>query len=89
MHLAVLATATDQACLTEADEGRRFRDIQQHLSALGVHLQSAWNLLGKYDYLLILGIGPEQGTRARTRLVSPQVAAATAVTGRLTSPADL
>src|SRR5215831_10278895 len=30
-----------------------------------------------------------QGDRARTHLVSPQVAAATAVTGRLTAPADL
>src|SRR5207247_9981418 len=30
-----------------------------------------------------------QGKGARTHLVSPQVAAATAVTGRLTAPADL
>jgi 3-isopropylmalate/(R)-2-methylmalate dehydratase large subunit len=30
-----------------------------------------------------------QGKGGRTHLVSPQVAAATAVTGRLTSPADL
>src|SRR5262249_62127983 len=30
-----------------------------------------------------------QGDRARTHLVSPQVAAATAVTGRLTAPAHL
>ena len=30
-----------------------------------------------------------QGDGARTHLVSPQVAAATAVTGRLTAPADL
>jgi 3-isopropylmalate/(R)-2-methylmalate dehydratase large subunit len=30
-----------------------------------------------------------QGQGARTHLVSPQVAAATAVTGRLTAPADL
>jgi 3-isopropylmalate/(R)-2-methylmalate dehydratase large subunit len=30
-----------------------------------------------------------QGAGARTHLVSPQVAAATAVTGKLTAPADL
>ena len=30
-----------------------------------------------------------QGKGARTHLVSPRVAAATAVTGRLTAPADL
>jgi uncharacterized protein with GYD domain len=59
MHVAILANATDEACKTEHEEGARFAELKQAIAATGVALQGAWGLLGKYDYLLILDIGPD------------------------------
>jgi uncharacterized protein with GYD domain len=54
VHTVVLATATDEACKTEAEELTRFTGLVDQLEDQGVHLVTAWNLLGKYDYLMVL-----------------------------------
>ena len=58
MQTVVLATATDSACLTEREETARFAGLRQRLGGIGVEITAAWNLLGKYDYLLVLDVGP-------------------------------
>jgi uncharacterized protein with GYD domain len=54
VHTVVLATATDDACKNESEELHRFTDLTTQLERHGVRVVTAWNLLGKFDYLLIL-----------------------------------
>ncbi|MYW93732.1 GYD domain-containing protein [Amycolatopsis rubida] len=54
MHTVVLATATDEACKTEAHELHRFTSLVDRLEQHDARLVAAWNLLGKYDYLMVL-----------------------------------
>jgi uncharacterized protein with GYD domain len=56
MNLVVLATATDEACLTEAQERERFAALTEDLRKRSVTVRASWNLLGRYDYLLLLDI---------------------------------
>ena len=56
MNLVVLATATDEACLTEAEERERFTALAEQLRGRSVTVQASWNLLGRYDYLLLLDV---------------------------------
>src|SRR4051794_18674768 len=58
MQTVVLATATDSACLTENEESSRFAALRRSLRSIDVEITAAWNLLGKYDYLLVLDVGP-------------------------------
>ncbi|MCK2215435.1 hypothetical protein MF672_016795 [Actinomadura sp. ATCC 31491] len=66
MQLVVLGTATDEACLTEAEEGERFAALTERLRARAVTVRHAWNLLGRHDYLLVLDVegGPPEAFAA-------------------------
>ena len=65
MHLVTLATATDDAAYTEYQESERFASLTASLEEIGVSLQSAWNLLGKHDYLMVFEIGDDPSTAFR------------------------
>jgi uncharacterized protein with GYD domain len=54
MKLVVLATATDEAAKAEAREGTRFARLRHELGAIGVRIETALNLLGRYDYLFVM-----------------------------------
>lgn len=72
MHLVTLATATDGAAQTEYEETERFAALTASLEAIGVHLRSSWNLLGKFDYLLVFDIGDDPTTAFRAMSVIAQ-----------------
>lgn len=63
MTVVLLATATD-ATRTHT-ETIRLNALRAELESLGVRIESAWVLLGGYDYLLILDVtGPTESAFA-------------------------
>ena len=56
MKLAVLGTATDNAVVTEYRERERFANLRANLADLGVRIDTALNLLGRYDYLFVMSL---------------------------------
>jgi uncharacterized protein with GYD domain len=71
MNLAVLAIATDEACLTEAEEQERFAELARRLKDRHVTIEQSWNLLGRYDYLLLLDVqGGEREAFAAMSLIA-------------------
>lgn len=70
MKLVVLATATDAAAQTEAEEVTRYAQLKTCLRHQGVNIETAFNLLGRHDYLLLMDVqgGPEAAFRAMSTI---------------------
>lgn len=56
MKLVVLARVTAAAAKDEAEEYQRFEALKIRLEAQQSRVEAAWNLLGRYDYLLMLDV---------------------------------